>query len=283
MSDRIAVMEDGVVKQCGSPEEIYEQPTGPFVAGFIGVSNLLPGVSRDGGVRLAPSTACAATCPADCGHGDDVQLSVRPEKIWIDHLEEGMISVERDDRRARLRGHHHAGDRRAGGGRAPRRARAEHGPRPRRRPLGDRRPRAARLAPRARAGAALMAEQEMFEAVQAALGGPGIDDQLVAVGEFYPARPHRRAVRGEACSAACGRHDRRAGGRVGLAAGSSPACGAPTRPRGCPRRCWSASRPARSTASPSPIATPEPSELASASRARLEVKVHQRVNVRVSS
>jgi spermidine/putrescine transport system ATP-binding protein len=36
MSDRIAIMERGVVKQCSSPEEVYEHPSGPFVAGFIG-------------------------------------------------------------------------------------------------------------------------------------------------------------------------------------------------------------------------------------------------------
>ena len=46
MSDRIAVMEDGEVRQCGTPEEVYERPGGPFVAGFIGISNLLPGDAR---------------------------------------------------------------------------------------------------------------------------------------------------------------------------------------------------------------------------------------------
>ena len=69
MSDRIAVMEDGEVRQCGTPEEVYERPGGPFVAGFIGISNLLPG--PDGSV-----------------------ISVRPEKIWLGELEEGMESVE---------------------------------------------------------------------------------------------------------------------------------------------------------------------------------------------
>jgi spermidine/putrescine transport system ATP-binding protein len=69
MSDRIAVMEGGEIRQCGSPEEIYEQPTGPFVAGFIGVSNLLPG---DNGA----------------------QISVRPEKILLGDLENGMTSME---------------------------------------------------------------------------------------------------------------------------------------------------------------------------------------------
>src|SRR6185295_16283811 len=44
MSDRIAVMSDGRIAQCGAPEEVYEHPTEEFVAGFIGISNLLEGV-----------------------------------------------------------------------------------------------------------------------------------------------------------------------------------------------------------------------------------------------
>jgi spermidine/putrescine transport system ATP-binding protein len=67
MSDRIAVMEDGEVRQCGAPEEVYERPGGPFVAGFIGISNLLPGP-------------------------DGSQISVRPEKIWLGELQDGMIA-----------------------------------------------------------------------------------------------------------------------------------------------------------------------------------------------
>src|SRR5918998_2025309 len=43
MSDCIAVMNHGVVEQLDSPEEIYERPRTTFVAGFIGVSNLMPG------------------------------------------------------------------------------------------------------------------------------------------------------------------------------------------------------------------------------------------------
>jgi spermidine/putrescine transport system ATP-binding protein len=94
MSDRIAVMEQGVVKQCGSPEDVYEHPAGPFVAGFIGVSNLLAGVAENGGVRLGSGVRCAAAVPADCTQGSAVHLSVRPEKIWIDELEPDMASVE---------------------------------------------------------------------------------------------------------------------------------------------------------------------------------------------
>jgi spermidine/putrescine transport system ATP-binding protein len=82
------------VMQCGSPEEVYERPTGPFVAGFIGISNLLPGVAENGGVRLASGGVCAARMPSDLADGAAVQLSVRPEKIWLDELEEGMVALE---------------------------------------------------------------------------------------------------------------------------------------------------------------------------------------------
>jgi len=91
MSDRIAVMDHGVVIQCGTPEEVYEQPAKPFVAGFIGISNLMPGVVEDGGVRLRNGTLCAAPVPQDCAAGSEVQLSVRPEKMWLDEHEEGMV------------------------------------------------------------------------------------------------------------------------------------------------------------------------------------------------
>jgi len=41
MSDRIAVMNEGIIEQVGSPEDIYERPKTKFVAGFIGESNLI--------------------------------------------------------------------------------------------------------------------------------------------------------------------------------------------------------------------------------------------------
>jgi spermidine/putrescine transport system ATP-binding protein len=94
MSDRIAVMEDGEVRQCGTPEEIYEHPTEPFVAGFIGISNLLPGTAENGGVKLASGGSCAAPVPSDVAQGTPVHLSVRPEKIWLEGHEEGMVVVE---------------------------------------------------------------------------------------------------------------------------------------------------------------------------------------------
>jgi spermidine/putrescine transport system ATP-binding protein len=94
MSDRIAVMDGGEVQQCGTPEEVYERPRGPFVAGFIGISNLLPATVANGGVRLASGAQFAATVPEDCSEGSAVHLSVRPEKIWLDEQEDGMVQLE---------------------------------------------------------------------------------------------------------------------------------------------------------------------------------------------
>jgi putative spermidine/putrescine transport system ATP-binding protein len=74
MSDRIAVFNEGRIEQIGPPTEIYERPANAFVAGFVGVSNLL---ERDG-----------------------QRITVRPEKIFfVDdgkvpdglHVEEGTI------------------------------------------------------------------------------------------------------------------------------------------------------------------------------------------------
>jgi spermidine/putrescine transport system ATP-binding protein len=94
MSDRIAVMDHGVVIQCGTPEEVYEQPAKPFVAGFIGISNLMAGTAEEGGVRLANGAHVAAVLPEDCAVGSEVQLSVRPEKIWLDEQEDGMVRIQ---------------------------------------------------------------------------------------------------------------------------------------------------------------------------------------------
>jgi spermidine/putrescine transport system ATP-binding protein len=95
MSDRIAVMHNGKVIQCGEPEEIYEKPDEAFVAGFIGVSNLMEGlVEGKDQVKLASGQKVTAPLPGDCDRGDTVQLSVRPEKIALDELEKGMVSID---------------------------------------------------------------------------------------------------------------------------------------------------------------------------------------------
>jgi spermidine/putrescine transport system ATP-binding protein len=94
MSDRIAVMNEGVLQQCGTPEEIYEQPANAFVAGFIGISNLLPGVVEDHGIRLSTGQHIAAPLESGMAAGDQVFVCVRPEKLRLGAEAEGPISVE---------------------------------------------------------------------------------------------------------------------------------------------------------------------------------------------
>jgi len=87
MSDRIAVMRHGRIEQLGRPEELYERPATSFVAGFLGVSNLLDGevVGRNGelaDVRLGDGTLVRA--PAAAMNGDtSVRVGVRPEKLRV--------------------------------------------------------------------------------------------------------------------------------------------------------------------------------------------------------
>jgi putative spermidine/putrescine transport system ATP-binding protein len=65
MSDRIAVFNEGKVEQVGTPAEVYEHPSSPFVAGFVGTSNLVDGEMA---LRITGSPA---------------RFSIRPEKIHL--------------------------------------------------------------------------------------------------------------------------------------------------------------------------------------------------------
>ena len=92
MSDRIAVMNRGRVEQVGTPEDVYGRPATTFVAGFIGVSNLMPAtVVGQGEVRLDQGP----TVPAETGDrasGERCHAVVRPEKLHIDALGESGVS-----------------------------------------------------------------------------------------------------------------------------------------------------------------------------------------------
>ncbi|WP_340109956.1 ABC transporter ATP-binding protein [Pikeienuella sp. HZG-20] len=87
MSDRIAVMHDGVIEQVGAPEDIYHRPATRFVAEFIGDPpiNLLPcRVTRDGG-RLSAATALHGAlelAPRDIDGGDFL-IGVRPHDVLL--------------------------------------------------------------------------------------------------------------------------------------------------------------------------------------------------------
>ena len=83
MSDRIAVMNRGRVEQVSDPEEVYERPTTSFVAGFIGVSNLMPAeVSAPGRVQLDHGPEVAAET-GELKAGEGCAAVVRPEKLRV--------------------------------------------------------------------------------------------------------------------------------------------------------------------------------------------------------
>ncbi len=69
MSDRLAVFDRGQVEQVGTPAEVYEQPATGFVAGFVGISNVLSGAA------------------AEAITGSDAPFTVRPEKIHMDEAD----------------------------------------------------------------------------------------------------------------------------------------------------------------------------------------------------
>jgi spermidine/putrescine transport system ATP-binding protein len=103
MSDRIAVMSNGVVEQVDTPENVYERPSTTFVAGFIGVSNLMPGTvtAATGGrgtIRLDTGLEIEASVDG-IGSGERCHAVVRPEKLQISQAsagsaEDGMPGVE---------------------------------------------------------------------------------------------------------------------------------------------------------------------------------------------
>ncbi|MFE9864016.1 ABC transporter ATP-binding protein [Streptomyces sp. NPDC005506] len=80
MSDRIAVFNQGRVEQIGTPAQIYERPATPFVAGFVGTSNLL---TDDAAEQVV---------------GDRGTYSIRPEKIRV--LKESAVADEPEHSRA---------------------------------------------------------------------------------------------------------------------------------------------------------------------------------------
>lgn len=104
MSDRIAVMNDGLVAQVGRPEDLYDRPSSRFVASFIGESNFLPAIVRgleadDVVVAECQGSLIRAVCPSRPAAGDKVMLTTRPERLrftdgaWSSNAPQNRLSV----------------------------------------------------------------------------------------------------------------------------------------------------------------------------------------------
>ena len=88
MSDRIAVMDGGRVIQVGTPQEVYDEPDSRFVAGFVGVSNVLElPVQRVAGslaeLRLGSEDRVAAPAAEGLRSGSTAIVTIRPERIQL--------------------------------------------------------------------------------------------------------------------------------------------------------------------------------------------------------
>jgi ABC-type Fe3+/spermidine/putrescine transport system ATPase subunit len=88
LSDRIAVMHEGRLQQCGPPREVYARPANRIVADFMGLVNLLPGrIARVTGdeshVIVCGTDVLGVALPPGAGEGQAVQIAIRPESIRL--------------------------------------------------------------------------------------------------------------------------------------------------------------------------------------------------------
>lgn len=85
MSDRIVVMQDGLLQQQGPPEEVYNYPVNRFVADFLGTSNFFPGtvIGKENGlyrIRLDDGAVFLVAHPRDWAENSRVELVIRAQK-----------------------------------------------------------------------------------------------------------------------------------------------------------------------------------------------------------
>jgi putative spermidine/putrescine transport system ATP-binding protein len=82
MADRLVVMHEGRVQQTGTPEEVHGKPANPFVARFIGGSNIISG-RLEAGHRLAVAGGGAIALAGQYAGQGDVTLAVRPDSVRL--------------------------------------------------------------------------------------------------------------------------------------------------------------------------------------------------------
>ncbi|WP_158880259.1 ABC transporter ATP-binding protein [Amycolatopsis anabasis] len=83
LSDRIAVFNDGVVQQVGTPAELYERPATLFVARFLGESNVFPGSAGDGDVVVRPERIELHTDPGAVPVGHERRAATVTDVVYV--------------------------------------------------------------------------------------------------------------------------------------------------------------------------------------------------------
>ena len=92
ISDKVAVMNNGIIEQYGTPEEIYQHPTTEFVARFIGFENFIKGTVQDSHtVQLSNGLVLETLEHAKEG---DVTVTIRPDHIELLNEGDGVLPGE---------------------------------------------------------------------------------------------------------------------------------------------------------------------------------------------
>ena len=106
VSDQVVVMHEGRVAQSGTVREIYDRPTTPFVAAFVGGANVIRGQMVGGRVSFGALSAVDVADVTNAPDGSSVNAYVRPHDVALTKAETGApaISVARIERMAWLGG-----------------------------------------------------------------------------------------------------------------------------------------------------------------------------------
>jgi spermidine/putrescine ABC transporter ATP-binding subunit len=96
MADRMAILQDGKLLQCGTPEEVYEQPANRFVASFIGVMNFIDGTVSEAGRFEAPGLTLSLPPVLAAGGAGPAKLAIRPENTQLGSSGEGLDGTVAD-------------------------------------------------------------------------------------------------------------------------------------------------------------------------------------------
>jgi len=91
MADQVAVLHEGRLVQCDTPETIYHLPACPFVAEFVGQADFIPGNIQNGGVETELG---AFTNQGRYAGSADVLVMVRPDDLQITHVGAGNARIE---------------------------------------------------------------------------------------------------------------------------------------------------------------------------------------------
>lgn len=89
LSDRVCVMNDGVIQQFDTPEEIYHRPATAFVASFIGKPNRLAGTVKDGAVDLGDGLVLQSSSAVSLDDGTPVDVFIRQEAVTLSASPDG--------------------------------------------------------------------------------------------------------------------------------------------------------------------------------------------------